>query len=76
MADGSVKTMVDLNGDRFFNPGFGVEGVSVDEAADRIEKAIAELRIAAELADRQGQSRLSVMFLQRIEALERRQNKH
>ena len=28
MADGSVKTMVDLNGDGYFNPGFPVEGVA------------------------------------------------
>jgi len=28
MADGSVKTMTDLNGDGFFNPGFPVEGVA------------------------------------------------
>lgn len=32
MADGSVKTMTDLNGDRFFNPGFPVEGIA-DPAA-------------------------------------------
>lgn len=28
MADGSVKTIVDSNGDGFFNPGFPVEGVA------------------------------------------------
>ncbi len=28
MADGSVKTMHDLNGDGFFNPGFPVQGVA------------------------------------------------
>ena len=28
MADGSVKTLRDLNGDGFFNPGFPVEGVA------------------------------------------------
>ncbi|MBL4883065.1 MAG: DUF1559 domain-containing protein [Planctomycetaceae bacterium] len=32
MADGSVKTMVDKNGDGFFNPGFPVDGV-VDPAS-------------------------------------------
>lgn len=28
MADGSVKTMIDTNGDGFFNPGFPVDGVA------------------------------------------------
>lgn len=31
MADGSVKTIVDSNGDGFFNPGFPVEGVTNPE---------------------------------------------
>ncbi len=31
MADGSVKTLVDSNGDGFFNPGFPVEGVTNPE---------------------------------------------
>jgi prepilin-type processing-associated H-X9-DG protein len=31
MADGSVKTITDSNGDGFFNPGFPVEGVANPE---------------------------------------------
>jgi prepilin-type processing-associated H-X9-DG protein len=33
MADGSVKTFYDAQGDRFLNPGFPVEGLSPTEAA-------------------------------------------
>ncbi|MEI7700379.1 MAG: DUF1559 domain-containing protein [Planctomycetia bacterium] len=31
MADGSVKTLVDLNGDGYFNPGFNATGMSSDK---------------------------------------------
>jgi len=30
MADGSVKTLFDLNGDRFFNPGFNATGMTAE----------------------------------------------
>ncbi|MBC7816681.1 MAG: DUF1559 domain-containing protein [Planctomycetaceae bacterium] len=36
MADGSVKTITDLNGDKFFNPGFGIEGITAAVASDAI----------------------------------------